>query len=54
MMTELARDARACRSPGAQIGRDLLPGTPLPGVYEVASHWEIKALYCTVAAEQGT
>lgn len=36
-----------------KLAGDLLPGTPLPGVYEVASHEEIKALYSTVAAGQG-
>lgn len=32
------------------MARDLLPGTPLRDVYESASHEEIKASYCTVAA----
>ena len=31
---------------------DLLPGTPLPGVYEVTSHWEIKASYSSIAARK--
>lgn len=36
-----------------KLAGDLLPGAPSPGVYEPASHWEIKASYRAVAARQG-